>query len=142
MRLAHEVENTARVIKELEQESINIGTVVADEVRTMAQRSQNSTKEIIAQLKASTSKAVVAMDAGQEKAQATDVSPKAITSAISTIASEEQAAVAEEVNKSIIRITEVAGETSQGAVQTTATSNDLSVLAVELQQMISQFKTV
>ena len=85
-----------------------------------------------------------------EKAQETGASLDAIIKAISTIremniqiasASEEQAAVAEEVNKNIIRITEIANETSQGANTTTATSNDLSAMSVELQNTISQFKT-
>ncbi|MGD8525744.1 MAG: methyl-accepting chemotaxis protein [Thioalkalispiraceae bacterium] len=133
--------------------------VVADEVRTLAQRSQNSTKEIkeiIDRLQSSTHRAVSAMEGGREKAQhtvekarATGVSLDAITEAISTIrdmnvqiasAAEEQAAVAEEINRNIVNITQIAAETSQGAQNTTQTSSSLADLSMDLQNVIGQFK--
>lgn len=133
--------------------------VVADEVRTLAQRSQESTeeiKQIIDRLQAGARDAVSKMEVGcaqatqtvgqaEQAGQALD----AITDAISTInnmnsqiasAAEEQTAVAEEINRNVITIARVADETSGSAQQTTKTSSELGALAMELQDLISEFK--
>ncbi|MGD8484342.1 MAG: CZB domain-containing protein, partial [Thioalkalispiraceae bacterium] len=55
-------------------------------------------------------------------------------------AAEEQAAVAEEINRNIVNITQIAAETSQGAQNTTQTSSSLADLSMDLQNVIGQFK--
>lgn len=133
--------------------------VVADEVRTLASRSQESTEEIkaiIERLQSRAQGAVQAMESGREQAQASVDKAKlagdslqAIVSAIATIrdmnvqiatAAEEQSAVAEEINKSIVKITSVAGETAVGAEQTSNTSTALSGLSNELHEQVNEFK--
>jgi methyl-accepting chemotaxis protein len=134
--------------------------VVADEVRTLASRTQQSTREIqemIERLQSGSKEAVAAMDESRSMAQATvDQSSKAgesldiIAGAVSTIntmntqiatAMVEQNAVAENINKSIINISQVSDQTTEGSQQTAKASSDLSRLAVELQTLLSQFKT-
>jgi len=55
-------------------------------------------------------------------------------------AAEEQSAVSEEINKSIVNITEISKETANGTEQTTIASNDQARLASELKTMVNQFK--
>lgn len=133
--------------------------VVADEVRTLASRSQESTEEIkaiIERLQSRAQGAVQAMESGREQAQASVEKAKlagdslqAIVSAIVTIrdmnvqiatAAEEQSAVAEEINQSVVKITTVAGETADRAEQTSNTSTALSVESNQLHEHISEFK--
>lgn len=133
--------------------------VVADEVRSLAQRSQESTEEIktiIEKLQAGAEEAVKAMAIGQEQAQqSVDQADQAgqsldtITSAVGTInsmniqiatASEEQAAVAEEINKNIIRITQIADETSVDAQNTANATGELAQIAMELQHITGRYK--
>ena len=134
--------------------------VVADEVRTLASRTQESTREIegmIEQLQAGARNAVTAMEQGQAQAQTgveqasqAAASLSAITESVSVIndmntqiasAAEEQTAVTEEINRNVVAINQAAGQTAAGAQQTTAASDELARLASDLQALVSQFKS-
>jgi methyl-accepting chemotaxis protein len=133
--------------------------VVADEVRSLAQRSQQSTQEIqeiIERLQHSAAHAVAAMEQGQEKAEASvskaesvGASLDNITRAVSAIsemniqiasAAEEQTAVSEEINRNIVNINGIATETAINTGQTTETSESLARLARELHKLVGRFK--
>ncbi|OBS09818.1 methyl-accepting chemotaxis protein [Acidihalobacter prosperus] len=133
--------------------------VVADEVRTLAQRTQDSTEEIrgmIEQLQGGAKAAVSAMDAGRErasqsveKAREADMSLQTITEAVARIndmnaliasAAEEQSSVAEEINRNISNISQVTEQTLSGAQQTATASEELARLSAGLQSLVSQFK--
>ncbi len=134
--------------------------VVADEVRTLAGRTQNSTLEIQKMLEKfhkGTQNAVAVMEKGQEKADASvEQAGKAVTALteiarmVSKIndmntqiasAAEEQTAVAEEINQNILSVNAITQQTSQGVQQTENASRELSKLAVELQSLAQTFKT-
>ena len=133
--------------------------VVADEVRTLAQRSHDSTEEIkkiIQRLQSEAEKAVNVMDeelvqANQsvEKAEKAGQSLDKIAQSVTSIrdmnthiasAAEEQSAVAEEINRNIVSIAQVAEENAESTGQTTLTSEELARLANGLEEQISQFK--
>ncbi|MDF9619763.1 methyl-accepting chemotaxis protein [Pseudomonas entomophila] len=133
--------------------------VVADEVRALAHRTQQSTAEIeqmIGGIQTGTERAVSAMHSSQgrasgtlEVAQSAGQALEVIAEAIAAInqrnlviasASEQQAQVAREVDRNLVNIRDLAMQTSAGANQTSAAAQDLSRLAVELNGMVAQFK--
>ena len=133
--------------------------VVADEVRALAHRTQQSTAEIeqmIVGIQTGTERAVTAMHSSQgratgtlEVAQSAGQALEVIAEAIASInqrnlviasASEEQAQVAREVDRNLVNIRDLAMQTSAGANQTSAAAQDLSRLAVDLNGMVAQFK--
>ena len=133
--------------------------VVADEVRTLASRTQESTSEIermIQQLQSASKNAVVEMEnsresskSGKEKMADAGTALSKIQSAVDSIseqnlliasASEEQNNVAEEINRNIMSINTVGESTSTGAKQTSASSIELTDIANKLQLLVQQFK--
>ncbi|WP_373416379.1 methyl-accepting chemotaxis protein [Pseudomonas sp. ABC1] len=191
--LAEEVDRASQVIHELEQDSVNISSVVdvirsiaeqtnllalnaaieaarageqgrgfavvADEVRTLASRTQQSTSEIqsmIEKLQAGAANAVSVMDSSRSKAQVgkEQVSTAGhmldqITASVTTIndmnamiasAAEEQSAVAEEINRNVTNVSQIAEETSEASRQNVQTSKELSQLAGNLQRLVKMFR--
>jgi len=133
--------------------------VVADEVRALAHRTQQSTSEIermIGSIQAGTEHAVDSMRNSTERAESTlniakgaGLSLDTINTAIVEInernlviasAAEEQAQVAREVDRNLVNIRDLSVQSATGASQTSAASNELSRLAVDLNGMVGRFR--
>jgi methyl-accepting chemotaxis protein len=134
--------------------------VVADEVRALAHRTQTSTQEIeqmISAIQAGSSAAVDSMQKStsevhstRETAEEAGQSLRQITDSVLEIndrnlqiatASEEQAHVARDVDRSLISIRNLAIQSSEGTRQTLTASNELSSLAVNLNDLVLRFRT-
>lgn len=132
--------------------------VVADEVRALAHRTQQSTQEIeqmVSGIQQGTDKAVAAMQSSNGRARDTLEVARAAGKALDEIAvaigqisernlviasaSEEQAQVAREVDRNLVNIRDLSIQTSAGANQTSASSQELSRLAVDLNTLVARF---
>lgn len=134
--------------------------VVADEVRTLASRTQESTEQIQKIIEKFTSHikgAVQVMEkdtiqAGlmAEQAIKTEEAFKVIIESIGKItemntlvasASEEQSAVVEEINKSVEKVTSVSVQTATGSAGISGNSAELVKISEELKEVVGKFKT-
>jgi methyl-accepting chemotaxis protein len=133
--------------------------VVADEVRSLAQKTQDSTHEIeslISTLQLGSDNAVKSMDNNKTsieglvgKAVNASESLSAITHSVGSItemnlliatAAEQQSQVVKEINKNIHNIQEVSESTADGSEQVSKASQEIAKLSENLKAMVNQFK--
>jgi methyl-accepting chemotaxis protein len=133
--------------------------VVADEVRTLASKTQESTKNIevmIEKLQKASKDAVKAMEVSQEVCKHTIVNTQGVANDISSMnveiesitqmteliatAVEEQSCVSTDISKNVTEISDVAYENSASAEQVSASSKNISNIADTLNQLTLRFK--
>ena len=133
--------------------------VVADEVRTLAARTQDSTHEIeemVSRLQSGASAAVQVMNEGRERAKTSVEKAESAGTALDSIttmitkmdemsasiasAANEQSTVAEDINRGIVNISQVAEHTAEGAGETTSAAAEMAKLTAQLQEAAAKFK--
>ena len=133
--------------------------VVADEVRTLARRTQHSTEEIeqmISRLHSGVAAAVKAMGTSHEMASGTVGQSEKVQQALENIlgavgmivdqnqqiaaAVEQQTAVAHDIDQNIVEINRAGEHAAEGTHQTEAASRQLSLQVIELKQLIGAFR--
>lgn len=134
--------------------------VVADEVRSLAQRTQDSTKEIealIVTLQQRTQAASTLMVSSRERtldtvvlAEKAELAITEINQSIGTIqqmslqisaAAEQQSAVADEINRSIVSVRDVADQSAIASEESATATIELASLGQDLQRMTAHFRT-
>ncbi len=133
--------------------------VVADEVRNLASRTQESTEEIegmIATLQNQASNAVNAMGESQKKSEASMQRSHEVADSLSHVAkaireitdmniqiaasAEEQSTVAEEINRNIVNINEVANKTADDSLLIDSNSQKLAKLAGDIRGIVGEYR--
>ncbi|PBP99864.1 methyl-accepting chemotaxis protein [Pseudomonas congelans] len=133
--------------------------VVADEVRTLASRTQASTEEIrgiIQQLQGATDAAVQQMQAGQQKAHACISAASDASGSLSSIsqgverivemntqiasAAVQQHAVSEDINRNVMEIRNSSGTLMLGIDNNAVTADELARVASDMRNVVARFK--
>ncbi|CDT09902.1 CHASE3 domain-containing protein [Vibrio coralliirubri] len=133
--------------------------VVADEVRSLAQRTQDSTseiqglierlqlgtKDVVSSMQKSSDIAKRSVENAEKSGQAFDVITRSINnisdmSTQSASASEEQSVTVEQINQNVVSVNRITKESVAGAEQTVESSQELVSLAEQLQKIVGQFK--
>lgn len=133
--------------------------VVADEVRSLAQRTHKSTEEIeelIAGLQSGTQQVTHVMDNSRSLTDSSVELTRRAGSALATItqtvsaiqgmnqqiaaAAQQQSSVAEEINRSVLNVRDVSDQTSAASEETAASSVELARLGTHLQMLVGKFR--